>query len=256
MSLQEESAGESAEGDVRTELPGSPASSGSGSWDGALDGAALRRLAAGRSPDCVDRDAPPATPRGLSPGEDIDGEPLDGEPRSLSHPAPTPPGAFVPSRWEEVEQPARSPTPPAPSPTLAPPGPAAPSPPQSATSAASPSPPPRGVPRSTLRDIEVRVLRYADELEAGARAVREGLTQAQQLQHYRRKLLRKAARATPPSGSPTRSSPKRARTDSSPPPSPPPPPAPLPPPPISRRRDRRSPPHHHRSKHKHTKHKY
>ncbi|KAI8438904.1 hypothetical protein MSG28_011233 [Choristoneura fumiferana] len=48
--------------------------------------------------------------------------------------------------------------------------------------------------RETLREIEVRVLKYADELEAGLRARRAALTTHQQLQHYRRKLIKKASR--------------------------------------------------------------
>lgn len=45
--------------------------------------------------------------------------------------------------------------------------------------------------RETLREIEVRVLKYADELEAGLRARRAGLALQQQIHHYRRKLIKK-----------------------------------------------------------------
>ncbi|KAM3967625.1 LOW QUALITY PROTEIN: U2 snRNP-associated SURP motif-containing protein [Aphomia sociella] len=200
----------------------SPArSSSSESWEaggaaGPLDGAALRRLAAERR-----RDAPPA-PRapphpphsrgaraglfdldidGVPVDEDIDGVPLEGEGGGAGGGAPLGVGgAFVPSRWESVEpeaapaeawQPPR--TPPQPDPpadTCVYPRVSLKNTPVSAT----PNSEEQSLKRSTLREIEVRVLKYADELEAGLRARRAGLSTHQQLQHYRRKLIKKAAR--------------------------------------------------------------
>lgn len=52
------------------------------------------------------------------------------------------------------------------------------------------------LPRETLRDIEVRVVKYADELEGGVRARRPALPLAQQLHHYRRKLIKKVIHST------------------------------------------------------------
>ncbi|KAA0202237.1 hypothetical protein HAZT_HAZT006479 [Hyalella azteca] len=45
--------------------------------------------------------------------------------------------------------------------------------------------------RARLREVEVRVLQYQDELERGARPLKPGYTLAKQVQHYRHKLLRK-----------------------------------------------------------------
>lgn len=154
----------------------SPASS-ERSWDGALDGAALRRLAADRRRQRDDVDGEP-----LEEDEDIDGVPLSPPPPAAV--TPSLPGAFVPSRWETVEESAGG--------EEEPEEDSGPAPervePEDEGETGS-------VPRATLREIEVRVLRYADELEAGERPSRPGLTHQQQLQHYRKKLLRKASRA-------------------------------------------------------------
>lgn len=48
--------------------------------------------------------------------------------------------------------------------------------------------------RARLRDIEVKAMQYQDELESGQRALKSGWNIAQQVEHYRRKLLRKAER--------------------------------------------------------------
>ncbi|XP_063827343.1 U2 snRNP-associated SURP motif-containing protein [Ostrinia nubilalis] len=102
----------------------------------------------------------------------------------------SPAGALVPSRWESVEpaawrSPPREPTPPAPPP-----------PPPPAISAAQTDSEEQSLKRETLREIEVRVLKYADELEAGARPRRAGLAATQQVQHYRRKLIKKVGPTT------------------------------------------------------------
>jgi len=81
--------------------------------------------------------------------------------------------------------------------------------------------------RSLLREVEVRVMQYQDELESGRKTVKAGWTVAEQVEHYRRKLMKKtvAEQETPkrgrsPSASPERKSEKskkkkRRRTRSS-----------------------------------------
>lgn len=155
----------------------------SSSWEGGargpLDGAALRRLAAGREPHAPA--LPPPDIDGVPVDEDIDGVPL--EPDSEEGAGQ---GGFVPSRWESVEPAApHTPPPPALDERAAPPPAPAPAPDTSEE---------QTLKRETLREIEVRVLKYADELEGGARAPRPGLAPAQQIQHYRRKLIKKALR--------------------------------------------------------------
>lgn len=46
--------------------------------------------------------------------------------------------------------------------------------------------------RIKLREIEVKAMEYQDELESGQRALRSGWSVSQQVEHYRRKLLRKS----------------------------------------------------------------
>lgn len=46
--------------------------------------------------------------------------------------------------------------------------------------------------RAKLRDIELKAVQYQDELECGDRSLKTGWTIQQQVEHYRRKLLRKA----------------------------------------------------------------
>nr|XP_015838454.1 PREDICTED: U2 snRNP-associated SURP motif-containing protein [Tribolium castaneum] len=46
--------------------------------------------------------------------------------------------------------------------------------------------------RNKLREIEVKAVQYQDELESGQRALKTGWTLPQQVEHYRRKLLKKS----------------------------------------------------------------
>lgn len=46
--------------------------------------------------------------------------------------------------------------------------------------------------RTKLREIEVKTMHYQDELESGQRSLKSGWTIQQQVEHYRRKLLRKS----------------------------------------------------------------
>ena len=57
--------------------------------------------------------------------------------------------------------------------------------------------------RTRLREIEVKLVQYQDELESGRRSLKSGWTLPQQLEHYRRKLLRKFERAKIDSDSPS-----------------------------------------------------
>lgn len=45
--------------------------------------------------------------------------------------------------------------------------------------------------RSRLREIELKIVQYQDELESGERALKPGWSIGQQTEHYRRKLMRK-----------------------------------------------------------------
>merc|ERR1719251_18014 len=47
--------------------------------------------------------------------------------------------------------------------------------------------------RQLLREIEVKVMQYQDELEGGKKGIKSGWTISDQVEHYRKKLLRKAA---------------------------------------------------------------
>lgn len=47
--------------------------------------------------------------------------------------------------------------------------------------------------RAKLREIEVKVMQYQDELESGKRNLKSGTSIHQQVEHYRRKLLRKVS---------------------------------------------------------------
>ena len=49
------------------------------------------------------------------------------------------------------------------------------------------------------RDIEVKVMAYQDELETGDKGIKSGWSIAEQVEHYRKKLLRKALDQTAPS---------------------------------------------------------
>ncbi|XP_055374208.1 U2 snRNP-associated SURP motif-containing protein [Condylostylus longicornis] len=45
--------------------------------------------------------------------------------------------------------------------------------------------------RTKLREIEVKIMQYQDELESGQRELKTGWSMSQQIDHYRRKLLKK-----------------------------------------------------------------
>jgi len=46
--------------------------------------------------------------------------------------------------------------------------------------------------RALLRDIEVKVMHYQDELEGGKKGIKSGWTISEQVEHYRKKLFRRA----------------------------------------------------------------
>jgi len=46
--------------------------------------------------------------------------------------------------------------------------------------------------RALLRDVEVKVMQYQDELENGRKGIKSGWTISDQVEHYRKKMLRKA----------------------------------------------------------------
>lgn len=46
--------------------------------------------------------------------------------------------------------------------------------------------------RTRLREIEVKIVQYQDELESGSRTLKPGWTIHQQIEHYRRKLMKKS----------------------------------------------------------------
>lgn len=48
--------------------------------------------------------------------------------------------------------------------------------------------------RMRLREIEIQTVQYQDELESGQRPIKSGWTMQQQIEHYRRKLLKKSDR--------------------------------------------------------------
>jgi len=47
--------------------------------------------------------------------------------------------------------------------------------------------------RALLRDIEVKVMQYQDELESGKKGIKTGWTISEQVEHYRKKMLRRAS---------------------------------------------------------------
>lgn len=47
--------------------------------------------------------------------------------------------------------------------------------------------------RNKLREIEMKTMEYQDELESGGREVKPGWTIPQQVEHYRRKLLKRVS---------------------------------------------------------------
>ena len=52
--------------------------------------------------------------------------------------------------------------------------------------------------RLKLREVELKVVAYQDDLESGQRSVKTGYTLQEQVQHYRTKLMRKVRTDTPP----------------------------------------------------------
>ncbi|GAB0097515.1 U2 snRNP-associated SURP motif-containing protein [Sergentomyia squamirostris] len=48
--------------------------------------------------------------------------------------------------------------------------------------------------RTRLREIELKILQYQDELESGKRTLKAGWTIGQQIEHFRRKLMKKSQR--------------------------------------------------------------
>lgn len=45
--------------------------------------------------------------------------------------------------------------------------------------------------RQRLREVEVKTMQYQDELESGQRSVKTGWTMPEQIEYYRRKLIKK-----------------------------------------------------------------
>lgn len=45
--------------------------------------------------------------------------------------------------------------------------------------------------RNRLREIEVKAMQYQDELESGRRSIKGGMSIQAQVEHYRKKLIRK-----------------------------------------------------------------
>lgn len=54
--------------------------------------------------------------------------------------------------------------------------------------------------RLKLREIEVKAVQYQDELESGQRTLKSGWSVTQQVEHYRRKLLRKSEKESKKDG--------------------------------------------------------
>ncbi|CAH0695491.1 unnamed protein product [Spodoptera exigua] len=224
MSNEQEEGGASEEGASPARSSASEESWEAAGGGGPLDGAALRRLAAERANLLPARGLARPAPHSLpAPGpdltDDIDGVPvdedIDGVPLESDNGRARAGGTFVPSRWETVDtEPQEDPsardardtrdsrdthsdddTP-------------APNTPISQQQHDSEE---QALKRETLREIEVRVLKYADELEAGVRGRRPGLTTAQQIQHYRRKLIKKASREAKEAVEEVRESPEPRR---------------------------------------------
>ncbi|PNF24766.1 U2 snRNP-associated SURP motif-containing protein [Cryptotermes secundus] len=207
-SHQESEGEEEVEVRMESELDGLPMSGGEGEGedlDGVpLDGAALLKGAMKHSRPLP---APDDDLDGVPMDDDIDGEPLsedltgDGKGKLTSMPA-----GFVPSRWETVD----------PEQVEA----------QAMTTSKwdlleqteQPEQTDRGEDpdsaggedsqegdyqnydvrdlnedrRARLREIELKAVQYQDELESGQRTLKSGWSIQQQVEHYRRKLLRKA----------------------------------------------------------------
>ncbi|XP_022821990.1 U2 snRNP-associated SURP motif-containing protein [Spodoptera litura] len=199
------------------------------SWDtaagGPLDGATLRRRAAERAARsfaaAAAAPAAPAAPSQLARhhaaplNDDIDGVPvdedIDGVPLESDVSRSRAGGTFVPSRWETVDTDTHDDTTARDADTRGPPSDDDTQAPTTPVSQQQHDNEEQALKRETLREIEVRVLKYADELEAGVRGRRPGLTAAQQIQHYRRKLIKKASREAKESVEEVRESPEPRR---------------------------------------------
>uniref|UniRef100_A0A0A9XZ60 U2 snRNP-associated SURP motif-containing protein n=5 Tax=Lygus hesperus TaxID=30085 RepID=A0A0A9XZ60_LYGHE len=163
-----------------------------------LDGAALLR---GAIKQQVIRPPPDDIDGIPMEDDDIDGKPLD---IGLRSPKKPPVGAFVPSKWEEVDpdlieqqamttskwelieqQQAKQQ------------GSSSPQEEQMADDSMDSC---RDIQeelrRAKLREIEVKVMQYQDELESGKRALKPGWTVADQIEHHRKKLLRKSEKGS------------------------------------------------------------
>ncbi len=69
--------------------------------------------------------------------------------------------------------------------------------------------------RTRLRELELKVVEYADELESGQRSLKSGMSIGQQIEHYRKKLLKKVDRQDSDSTSDRHSSSRRERVERS-----------------------------------------
>uniref|UniRef100_A0A8D0A772 U2 snRNP-associated SURP motif-containing protein n=1 Tax=Sander lucioperca TaxID=283035 RepID=A0A8D0A772_SANLU len=65
--------------------------------------------------------------------------------------------------------------------------------------------------RTKLREIEVKVMKFQDELESGKRPKKPGQSIQEQVEHYRDKLLQKVPSPVCPTRSPSPRTPKRSR---------------------------------------------
>lgn len=128
--------------------------------------------------------------------DDIDGVPLENE-------APSGLGGFVKSKWEELdpEQVAHQAITTSKWELLQ--DPVAPEPPKissicnyggSDSESDDDSKDETEEKRKILREVEVKCVEYQDEIESGARQLKPGWSVKQQVEHYRRKLLKKVER--------------------------------------------------------------
>lgn len=150
--------------------------------------------------------------------ENIDGIPID------AHDAPSGSGGFVKSKWEELdpEQVAHQAITTSKWELLQ--DPVAPEPPKisgicnygDSSDSDDDSREDSEEKRKKLREIELKICEYQDEVESGERQLKSGWTVKQQVEHFRRKLLKKAERNDSDSTSDryTSSSSKRERDSS------------------------------------------
>lgn len=158
---------------------------------------------------------------GVPVDEDIDGVPLQ-VPTSTSSisagASKSGGGGFLPSKWETVDpdQVEAQAITTSKWDTLEP---VAPEPPSFSCAASETIEDDSAAKRSRLREIELKIVQYQDELESGERSLKPGWSIAQQTEHYRRKLMRKDLVAGSASaafdGSPTAMSATSVRKSSS-----------------------------------------